>query len=188
MASNNASNVSTGKPKVGGAVFVAPLGSTLPTNAKSALNAAFDNTGYCSESGMANEITTNSQSINAWGGEEVDNSQTSHAETYKFTMIETNVVTLEQVYGAENVDVEGTTGAITVKHNALEKTACSWVFEILMKGNRIKRIVVPNGKINSLDAITYADNSAINYGVTLSALPDENGDKSIEYIDTLVEG
>ena len=38
---NNKDNVSTGKPKVGGAVFTAAAGSTLPTDATTALDEAF---------------------------------------------------------------------------------------------------------------------------------------------------
>ena len=44
-----AKNVTTGKPKTGGAVFRAPLGTALPTDAKTALDEAFKNLGYCSE-------------------------------------------------------------------------------------------------------------------------------------------
>ena len=38
---NTVSNVTAGKPKIGGAVFRAALGSTLPTDATTALDAAF---------------------------------------------------------------------------------------------------------------------------------------------------
>ena len=51
---NNAQNVSVAKPKVGGAIFVAPLGTDLPTDATTALDAAFQNVGYISEDGLTN--------------------------------------------------------------------------------------------------------------------------------------
>ena len=54
---NNKDNVSTGKPKVGGAVFTAATGSTLPTDATTALDEAFKSLGYCSEDGVTNSVT-----------------------------------------------------------------------------------------------------------------------------------
>ena len=38
---NNASNVAAGKPKIGGAVYRAPSGTAVPTDATTALTAAF---------------------------------------------------------------------------------------------------------------------------------------------------
>lgn len=44
----DATKVSVGKPKVGGAIHWAPLGTTLPTSATESLNVAFKELGYVS--------------------------------------------------------------------------------------------------------------------------------------------
>ena len=48
----DAKNVSAAKPKIGGSVFVAPLGTKLPEDAKSELDAKFNSLGYCSDDGV----------------------------------------------------------------------------------------------------------------------------------------
>ena len=45
----SAKNVTTAKPKTGGAIFCAPAGTKLPTDATSALDPAFKCLGYVSE-------------------------------------------------------------------------------------------------------------------------------------------
>ena len=42
----NAKNVTQAKPKVGGAVHYAPIGTTLPTDATTALDPTFKSLGY----------------------------------------------------------------------------------------------------------------------------------------------
>lgn len=44
----NTANVTTGKPKVAGAVYRAPSGTALPTDASTALAAAYLDMGYIS--------------------------------------------------------------------------------------------------------------------------------------------
>ena len=43
---SDAKNVSAGKPKIGGAIFRAPHGTTLPTDTAAALDPAFKALGY----------------------------------------------------------------------------------------------------------------------------------------------
>ena len=49
---HNASNVSVGKPRVAGAVFRAPLGTALPTDASTQLAEAYKDMGFVSDDGV----------------------------------------------------------------------------------------------------------------------------------------
>ena len=56
------------------------------------------------------------------------------------------------------------------------------MFEMVMKGNVKKRIVLPCAKVTAVEDITYKKSDAIAYGVTLTCAPDENGNTHYEYI------
>ena len=66
--SMKATNVSTGKPNVAGGIFRAPKGTALPTDATTALGAAFVNLGYISDAGVENDNEMTVNEIKAWGG------------------------------------------------------------------------------------------------------------------------
>ena len=68
---NTSTNVTAGKPKITGAVFVAPLGTTIPTDATSALDNAFKCCGYISDAGVVNTNTASTTAVKAWGGDTV---------------------------------------------------------------------------------------------------------------------
>ena len=85
---SNTNNVSAGKPKLGGAVHRAPLGTALPTDAKTALTENFKALGYMSEEGLTNANSPTDQSVKAWGGDTVLSTQTEKPDTFQFTMIE----------------------------------------------------------------------------------------------------
>lgn len=179
---NTATNVTTGKPKTGGAIFYAPTGSTLPTDAVTALDAAFVSLGYISEDGLSNENSPESDEINAWGGDVVYSYQTSRSDTFSFKMIEAlNPDVLKVVYGSANVTGELATG-LTVKANSDDLDEHAWVVEMVLRGGVVKRVVIPNGKVTEIAEITYADNEAVGYEVTISATPDASGNTHYEYL------
>ena len=63
---NNARYVTTGKPNISGAVYTAPIGTTLPTDATTALDTtAFTCLGYVSEDGLTNNNEMDVSSIKA---------------------------------------------------------------------------------------------------------------------------
>ena len=88
MATNNSANVTAGTPKVGGAFFHAPLGTDLPTDAKTALDAAFKNLGYISEDGLTESTSIDTNTVKAWGGDVVMVNQTGKTTTFSLTLIE----------------------------------------------------------------------------------------------------
>ena len=177
----DATNVSVGKPKVGGAVYAAPLGTTLPTSATETLNGAFEELGYVSEDGLTNSNSPESDTIKAWGGDTVLNIQTDRPDTWGLTLIESlNEEVLKTVYGSSNVVVDGS-GNITVKATAEEMPSMAWVFDVILKGGRARRIVIPNGTISELGDIVYKDDDAIAYEVTLTDIPDTSGVYHYEY-------
>ena len=181
----NSANVTAGKPKITGAVYRAPLGTTLPTDAISALAAAFKNMGYGSEDGLVNNNTPESENIKAWGGDTVLTIQSGKDDTFAITLIETtNTDVLKAVYGDSNVSGTFEAG-ITIKANAQEQEAASWVVDMVLK-NGVKRIVIPEAKITEIGEIAYTDSSAVGYAITLTAVPDEDGNTHYEYIKSTV--
>ncbi len=178
---NDVTKVTAGKPKTGGAIFVAPVGTTLPTDATTELDSAFANLGYISEDGVTQNITRDSESIKAWGGDTVMTTQTDFAETFAFRMIEAlNLNAKKVTFGPENVTGTLETG-VTVQTNAAELPAQSYVIDMVQNGYLVRK-VIPNAKVTELGEIQYVDGQAVGYEPTITALPDSAGNTSYEYI------
>ena len=184
MATNNALNVSAAKPKIGGAISRAPLGTTLPETATEALASAFKQLGYVSEDGLTNSNTFDSTDVASWDGDVVLTTESNKRDTFMYKLLEVlNVDVLKSVYGDDNVEGDLDTG-ITVRANAQPQQEYAWVIDMVMKNGVLKRIVIPQAKVSSVADIVYKNNEAVGYETTISAAPyaEYDGDTHREFI------
>lgn len=178
-----ATEVTAGKPKVGGHVYRAPLGSTIPTDATTALNSAFVDMGYISEDGVTNSNSPEADVINDWGGTPVLRIQTSKDDTFKLKFISAeNVEVQKMVYGSTNVTgtISGTNG-LAVTANAKELEDYIYVIEMIARGNVAHRVVIPSARPTEIGDIVYKSNEVVGYDVTLGCTADTSGNTHYEY-------
>jgi len=185
---NTVTNVSAGAPAVGGAISVAAAGTAAPTDATTALAAAFKALGYVSEDGVVNSNTPTTNAVKAWGGDTVLITDEGKADTFKFTLIEVlNVDVLKLVYGDENVT--GTLAAgITVTANNKPQEEHVLVIDMLMRGGVLKRIVLPKAYVTAVGDVSYQNTGAVGYETTITAFPDASGNTHYEYIKAPAAG
>lgn len=180
---STAANVTTGKRRVDGGIYVADAGATLPTDASTALDSAFKNLGYVSEDGVTNSLGTETTDIKEWGGHVVDVVDTDQTDEFKYKLIESlNVDVLKTIFGADNVTVTQNSGDIAIQVKGISNAAKVYVIDMAMKGGRLKRIVIPSGKITGLGDVVYKNNEAVAYDLTIKGTLDSSGNSHYEYI------
>jgi hypothetical protein len=180
-------NVAVGKPKVAGGAFRAPLGTAVPADGTTALNAAFKNLGFVGEDGLTFSPSRSTDKRKAWGGQTVKVLQTDYSETWSLTLIEyRNSDVQKSVFGDANVTTTAATSSagtkVNVKHTAAVLPNGTWVFE-MQEGAATTRVVLPNAQITEVGDVTYSDEEIVGYEVTLEAFADATGVNSYEYTD-----
>ena len=177
----DSNNVTWAKPKITGAVFVAPLKTDLPADAKTSLGESYKSLGYISDDGIENDNSMETDTIKAWGGDIVANILKERKDTFTFILIETlNQDVLELVAGKENVTGSLESG-IKITSNMNELPNQIFVLEMILKNGVLKRVIIPNGKVTKVDKVSYKDNDIAGYGLTVTAFP-VNGNTHYEYI------
>lgn len=177
---NDSTLVGVGKPKVGGAISVAPIGTTLPTDATTELSDAFKRLGYVSEDGVTISEERDSEDTKAWGGDIVYTSQTSYKESVAFMPIELNPDVCMLEYGDDNVTVED--GKVTVLHTSASMPEKFLVIETVPNSRVVARYAAPRAKLTEKGDINLNDSDPIGRELTFTLMPDDSGVTMYEYL------
>lgn len=173
-------NILAGVSALGGnfeLAWFADNGAVLPTDATTALDAAFESLGIVTADGVTGSATISSTDIDAYGSfSPVRTLITGETRTFKVTGEETNPISLaiKSRLAIASAPVPDTTGATAVTEGAARDVLYSAVFHAVDGANVIRK-VVPSVRLTNIDdeAISKAANVA--YGFTFTAYPDSNG-------------
>lgn len=178
----NVKHVVHGRPKAGGAVWSAALGTAAPTDAATALDKALESWGYVSDAGIAENGSISNTEVKAYGGDPVLVIEAGNDVTYTFTPLEyTNPVVQRELFGKAHVSVSAKELLESVKITDDPHEQRLYVFEHILSNGMIERDVVPRGQITNISTNTYSSAAALGYETTVKPFPDENGVKVYKY-------
>lgn len=181
MATMNTAEVGVGAAKATGAIWVAPKGTTLPTDATTALPAStWKLLGFTSDAGVQISESSSSDSIRAWEARtEVYNVRTEYTESVSFMPIQCNADVLKLTWGDDMVEV-GESGTIHAKHHGKTLEPVCIAIETTPRENIVKRYVM-NAQLTERGEQTMDGTQVDGRQLTFNALGDENGVTMHEY-------
>lgn len=165
--------------KTTGAVAVAPLGTTAPADARTALPNAWESGGYIDENGIALRISKSFTAIKDWAQSVVHKALTDFDGTIALSFLQVDQFAAERILGEENVTVTAATQTagqnIKMAIGAQVAPAESWCFS-MKDGDRRVRVYVPNGQITEISGdVSFTPGAANVWPCTLSCYDDGTG-------------
>lgn len=160
-----------------GLAWFAITGSTAPTDATTALAAAWKNAGLISDNGLTEKINTSSKDVKAYGSLQIQRKIITDASvTFDIDFLEKNARTMELYYGiAFNTLTPGVgTGAFSYTFGVYTRQLVAAVFDII-DGTTHSRMYCPQVEVTARKDVKYATTDSAVYGVTLTAYPNTSG-------------
>ncbi len=181
MATMNASEVTLGSALASGAIYVAPQGTALPTDADTTPGAAFKLLGFTSDAGVQLNEDRSTESITAWEGRSVVyNPVTEYVEQLVFTPIQCNVDVLKAVWGDANVTTAAD-GTIIAKHHGGNLDPICIVIDMVPRTG-IKRRLCGTYQLTERGGAAYDGTQVDGRELTFNAIPDADGTTTYEYV------
>ncbi|MBZ4319536.1 hypothetical protein JNW98_09175 [Streptomyces sp. SCA2-4] len=164
-----------------GAAYVAPKGTTAPTDATSTWPAAATDIGWISEDGITESNSTDTSEIKGWqGGQTVRKVISSSEMTFKFTAIETSRAVLELYHKGAKMTTTNGKSVLAIKAPTTDRRLFG--FDVI-DGSSHVRIVIPDGEVTETGDVTYKADEAVSYEITVTGYPGADGTVAYKYSD-----
>lgn len=154
-----------------GNVYFAAVGTTLPTDVTTALNAAFKPVGYVDPDALTETLSVSTEKVRAWQKKAgVRTLVTEFDWTFQFKAIETSPLVLELFYGgADSATALGvSTTTIPIELATVQK-AC--VIEIT-DGDVITRYAIPVVEVSDRGETKHSGAEGTGWDLTISVVGD----------------
>lgn len=153
-----------------GSVYVAAIGTTLPTNATVALNASFKSVGYVDEDGVSLTPGIELTDIMAWqSAVPVKTTLDTASFEIQFNMLQANITTWEMYFLNATFSNNFGQGKMTIPSSpgSQEKAV---IIEWIDDAGDQTRLVLPKAVLADREALQLVRNNAQILGVTFRAL------------------
>ncbi|MGW5198639.1 phage tail tube protein [Streptomyces spiralis] len=176
---------------VKGAFYVAPVGTTAPTDPYAPWGTGWIDLGYVSEDGLTESLNENRQEFKAWGHTKAVRTEvTDRQTTFKVTFMETSAWTMALYYGVDLADMtsSGTGAAQFLSFNEPESSE-PMAYAIgmdVIDNDKPARIVVARAEVTDKGDRAYKADTNQAFELTFSSLTAPNGGTAISRMFGLV--
>lgn len=171
----DASNVDVA---ITGAIYRAPIGTTVPATPTASLDFNWEELGFIGEGGLTEAPNDTTKEIKAWqSGTTVRRLITGFTYNWSFTAIEQNGVVLETYHKGSTMESAG--GVSTLKVLAPNSQRWMFLFDVI-DGDKHERIVLQDAEVTERGQVVYKNDEAIGFPITITSYPvDDDGDSVV---------
>jgi hypothetical protein len=164
----DASNVDVA---ITGAIYRAPIGTTVPTTPTASLDFNWEELGFIGDGGLTEAPNDTTKEIKAWqNGTTVRRRFTYN---WSFTAIEQNGVVLETYHKGSTMASAG--GVQTLEVLAPNTQRWMFLFDVV-DGDKHERIVLQEAEVTERGQVVYKNDEPIGFPLTITSYPVENAE------------
>jgi hypothetical protein len=154
---------------VTGSVYRAPVGTALPTDTTTALNAAFEEVGLITPDALTESLEVTKEILRAWQRPTGVRTITTEVNwTFQFQAMETSPIVLELYYGGAETTVAGAVATTEIPTTPVN-TEKAWVIQI-EDGDIITRYVIPKGDVTERGEVPHRGTEGTVWDITVAVL------------------